>query len=240
MNYTVVTLNKHPELAHSLIESIRNTHKTQPRIIVVGDNHSEKFGPNVITIESKEPFVFARNANLGIETAGRRDVILMNDDTQVLQENALHILASTAAKFPRIGIMSPLIDGGVGNPYQTEKHWRPEFPDVIGIQGEKHDSLPVCFVCVWLGRRMIDKVGKLDEAMVNYGFDDNDYCIRARKAGFETAITKLVKVQHGAGGAILDRGRNWSSSFARVKNLKTNEEYFRNKHAEQVRISPLL
>lgn len=240
VNYTVVTLNKHPELAETLIESIRKTHANQPRIIVVGDNHSEKFGPNVVTIESKQPFCFARNANLGIAAAGRRDVILMNDDTQVLQKDALHILASTAAKFPRIGILSPLIDGGVGNPYQTEKMWRQEFPDVIGIQGESADSMPVCFVCVWLSRRLLDKVGKLDEAMIHYGFDDNDYCIRSRKAGFETAITKLANVQHGSGGTALERGRNWSSSFARVEFFKTNEEYFRTKHAEQIRMSPLL
>lgn len=240
MNFAVVIPNKHLELARNLIHSIRLTHDLTPLIIVVADGHSEEFGRNTQTIKSPhEHFVFARNVNLGIIAAGNKDVILANDDCHLIQKDSLSKLVSVAARHPRLGILSPLIDGGVENPYQRCDNWDPKWPEVIGIPGTEWNSMPVCFPFVFLSRAMINAIGLLDEQFDGYGFDDNDYCLRARRAGWETGITGAVTVMHGSGGSELDRGENWSQSFAHEEpGRPSNEALFRSKYPQPITILP--
>lgn len=162
-----------------------------------------------------------------------KDVILCNDDMTCVQEDFFHRLASIANKYPRCGLMSPLIDGGVGNElqqYPANGFW-PQGAEEIAIQGTALDSIPVCFPCVYIKRKLINEIGGLDEKLIGYGFDDNDYCIRTRKAGYMTMITRQLYIRHGLGGINLDRGNNWSLSFAKEPPTKSNQEYFIKKHS---------
>ena len=45
-------------------------------------------------------------------------------------------------------------------------------------------------------RRVIEDVGLLDERYIDYGHDDDDYCYRARRAGYEIWICHDVQVNH--------------------------------------------
>ena len=88
---------------------------------------------------------------------------------------------------------------------------------------------------------MISTIGPLDENFVGYGFEDNDYCIRARRAGWETGITRQVCVKHGSGGDQLRRGENWSLSFAKeTETRKDNLQYFLSKYPQKVTVMPQL
>jgi GT2 family glycosyltransferase len=93
--------------------------------------------------------------------------------------------------------------------------------------------IPVCFPCVYIKRELINKIGLLDEDYIYYGFDDNDYCLKANEADYWTMITNKLYVKHGLGGAKLERGLNWSLSFARQGQQQTNEEIFRSKHQKK-------
>jgi hypothetical protein len=74
-------------------------------------------------------------------------------------------------------------------------------------------------------------VGQGDSEFVGYGFDDDDYCIRASEAGWYTAVTPLLHIKHGTGGNVLDRGKNWSCSFAREeKERPSNMDVFLKKY----------
>ncbi|HCV42688.1 MAG TPA: hypothetical protein DGH68_04325, partial [Bacteroidetes bacterium] len=63
-------------------------------------------------------------------------------------------------------------------------------------------------------------------------FDDDDYCYRVRAAGWQTHIVKSLHIKHGDGGAALDRGKNWSCSFAKQKDLPSNIEVYLNKYPQ--------
>jgi GT2 family glycosyltransferase len=54
----------------------------------------------------------------------------------------------------------------------------------------------VCFVCVLIPRTTIDAVGLLDERYVDYGMDDDDYCLRVRQAGLKIGIFDGCFVDH--------------------------------------------
>jgi GT2 family glycosyltransferase len=213
MSYGIVIPNRFTDVIRPLVDSIK---KFEPntRVIIVADNHTCSHGFEIIT-HGMEHFQFSKAVNLGIQKLEGSDVILLNDDC-VLLEPTFNQLAEMSNRYLTVGLISPLIKGCVGNPVQRfheYKKWWNDFENIKLVWGKE----PVCFPCVYLKRSMIDKIGMLDETITGYGFDDNEYCMRARREGWETAVTSKIVVQHGDGGISLGegRGKSWSVSFAR-------------------------
>lgn len=247
MTYRVVILNRFPDLAQRLIGSIRKTHENPPPILVIADGHLEQFGPGVETVPAQPgPFCFARNANLGLvrNQIDGLDTILINDDCELVDDGTLDALAAEAVP-SEIGMVAPLVDGGIGNAYQDYRRkaelWRPEWR-TINLTGTTPNSLPICFVCVYIKGAMVQAIGPMDEDLLGYGFDDNDYCIRARKAGWKTALVGLLRVKHGDGTPGNALGKSYSTSYARNPHLaemiQLNQAVFGRKHA-LVPIAPI-
>lgn len=229
-DFVIVIPNKYPELARNLIGSIIAAHDPPPHICVVTDNHKTQFDA-ACSIEATGPFVYAKSVNLGINAYPNYDVVLCNDDCECMTELFFFRLRHLAYQYQNIGILSPLIDGGVGNEWQQFPPIAPwtmkMLPEVIGLEQT------ICFPCVYIKRQVIQQVGVLDEEYTNYGFDDDDYCARAREAGWITAVTKSLHIKHGTGGNVLDRGKNWSVSFAKEETPRqSNIEVFLRKHPQ--------
>ena len=158
-------------------------------IIVVDDGartpESEPELPRVQWVDGWKPFVFARNVNLGIAAAGDADVIVMNDDTQLVTPDGFsewHRLMQTRPDT----ICSAGIIGTVYNlrqQAQSTATFRPE---------AKH----LAFVCVYFPRTVLDTLGPLDERFTGYGYEDFDYCERARRAGLKLATWDGCVVDH--------------------------------------------
>lgn len=53
--------------------------------------------------------------------------------------------------------------------------------------------------CLLIPRRVVREVGLLDEGFGPGGFEDYDYCLRVRLAGYELAIAEDVYVHHFGG-----------------------------------------
>jgi GT2 family glycosyltransferase len=235
MNYGILILNKYPELANICIDSIK-AHESTPdvTIVVVCDNHSGEqiTHDDVHKIGVYGPFVFSHSVNIGLAFLQEKDAFLMNDDVTIVEPNSIRQCAVLACAFPNIGMLAPIVDGGVGNPYQdanmTKDLWPPDKWH-LDLPGRTSASLAVCFVAVYLKRKMIEEVGLMDETFTGYGYDDNDYNIRARRKGWRTTITRLVRVKHGSGGAEFKQGENWNVTYQR-ENRPSNIEIFRRKY----------
>lgn len=237
MPVSVVTLSKHPEITRKLVESVLRHEAPPLEVIVIADGHSEKFPGATTFTRHDDRFIFSRNANYGINLAGSNDVILMNDDCQIVEKDTLARLTAWAQGSTTLGIGSPMIDGGVGNPAQMWGRKRQLWPAQwieMEMSGRRADSLPICLVAAFLKRRMIAEIGPLDEKFVGYGFDDNDYSIRARRAGWKTSILGNIRVQHGAGGTDNTAGVTYSSSYAKradyLSSQEVNARYFVSKY----------
>lgn len=178
---TVVILSKTSANLLPCVAAVRK-HEPECRIIVVDDGLDKSPG-DVRCIPGVKPFVFARNANLGI-AAAQDDVILLNDDALLQTPRGFTVMLDELAARPDYGLVGATCNN-VGN--------RNQFPQGIGFRFEPR---MVCFVCVAIPKSTIAKVGLLDERFVGYGFDDDDYCLRVRTAGMKIGVTDNCYVDH--------------------------------------------
>lgn len=209
MSFSVIIPSRNID---NLVACVKAVREHEPRVpVIVVDDGIEGWSDriDVLRIGGIKPFVFARNCNLGIMDAfghrhgeqqhpdgnwvvwGTHDlanscdgVILLNDDALLTTPGGFTALAAVAADHPEYGVIAAACDN-TGNPNQRPK----------GI-GLREDPRMVCFVCVYIPRRTIEKVGLLDERYVGYGMDDDDYCFSVRKAGLKVGIFDHCIVDH--------------------------------------------
>lgn len=200
---TLVTLTGFSDIFDDFRDSVEEHALSVPRVVVTSNGVQLSVGSGRWTIvPGVSPFIYARNANIGIRQVPHGDVILVNDDVTFTSDGFVSDLAEAAARYPRLGILSPLVMGGVGNPLQAYSlSWGNRFT----ISEER-----LAFVCVYIKRCVLDEVGPLDERFFGYGGDDDDYCARVQRAGYLLGVTPEVVVRHGFGGA------RSSSSFERT------------------------
>lgn len=218
--FGVVIPNRYHDIIQPLIASIHNhIRHPRPEIVIVADNHNRDYGFRRIDYNEQE-FVFAKSANLGINAMPNKDIILLNDDCRLLEDEFFTKLAWLARKSPMTGMLSPLIVGCVGTAAQRY-HEKNLYWDSDEAFKPIRDPEFLCFPCIYLRRQMLDQIGLLNERIKVYGHDDEDLCRRAHKAGWQTVVTSVAKIQHGDGSDLLSEGRgiSWSMSFARRKPL---------------------
>jgi len=189
VNLSIIIPSKTASNLVASVMGIRHNDLRRPSlpVIVVDDGlDMNDTLPNVRYVQGVKPFIFARNVNIGIAAAGDDDVILMNDDAVLRSRDGLSDMVLMSRLNPTIGICSAAIDGEVCIDKQRRR----------GSGMRTIDGM-VAFVCVYIPRRVLRAVGPLDESFDGYGFEDFDYCKRARAAGFEIAVFDGCVVEHG-------------------------------------------
>jgi hypothetical protein len=132
-----------------------------------------------------KPFVYARNVNLGIQAAPlKNDIVLLNDDALLKSTNGLGFMSDQSYGHDKFGIIGACSEA-TGN-----------FRQLPGDYYLREEPRMVCFVCVFIRRRVINCIGLLDECFTGYGFEDDDYCLRARQSGFKIGISGGCFVDH--------------------------------------------
>lgn len=113
----------------------------------------------------KEPYGYTKSTNLGIQIAKGEFVVLLNNDTILLDSPKnmwLEILRKPFDSNPKIGISGPSLS------------YCPNANDFFMI-----------FFCVMIRRSLFSEIGILDE-IFSPGFgEDTDFCLRAKKHGYE-------------------------------------------------------
>ena len=230
--YSVVIPNRFEDIIKPLLESIKR-YEQHPTVIIVADRHDRSYGYKKVKLSGQ--FSFAKAANTGIRAARQDDIILMNDDSRLVMPT-FNILNNIAYSDPKIGILTPMIDGGCGNLFMRADRtdlWSNR-PDLHFCNGRGGDR--VTFACVYLKHDFLNSIGLFDEGFIHYGYDDADMCIRAVKGGWKVAITNKLVVRHGEGGSKFVRGKNWNTSFKRThgEDYRASLPYIRAKHPDYV------
>lgn len=159
-----------------------------------------------LRVPGEKPFNFSRNVNLGIKAAGDLiyvttiggvprsimgrdgdDVVILNDDAILHTPGGFSSLQKVAQDHPEYGLVASTCNN-VGN----QNQWKQK----TGLL--RDEPRMVCFVAVLIPRRTLNQVGLLDERFVHYGCEDDDYCLRVRKAGLKIGIHDGCYVDHGS------------------------------------------
>ncbi|MDR2051747.1 MAG: glycosyltransferase [Deltaproteobacteria bacterium] len=83
----------------------------------------------------------------------------------------------------------------------------------------------ITFFCVLLTKEVVRKVGFLDTAFFPGGFEDDDYCLRARACGFECFNARDVFVHHWGSMSFKLLGHNYFQ-----QHVVKNRQYLEAKH----------
>lgn len=176
-------------LARRCLESIRE-HSSDYRLIFVDNGGGEplmdeldKHDCVVISPGTNLGFVKAVNAGIKISTAPF--VVVMNNDTE-----AAHLWLEK--------LSAPLVwKSGISGPKTTTKEsWQGNVPEGFAEFHTLSRKSMLAFFCAMFRRDVFEKVGLLDEDF-GWGFgDDDNYCERVHRAGFELVLVTSLTIPH--------------------------------------------
>ena len=208
------------EFTRACLDSLRKMDFPDFQVILV-DNASQnqegqrlkKAFPEIDLIENSENLGFAGGNNVGIRHAlekGFTHVMLLNNDTEVEPD----FLGEMIRKFnqnPKLGVVQPLILF-LHDPkkiWSAGGKWISAFGRAITL-GDRH---PICDYrfkkseldwatgcCMLISREALLKTGLLNQQYFAY-FEDVEWSLRFREAGFGIALAEKAIIYHEAGAA---------------------------------------
>lgn len=194
------------QLLESCVASIR-AHTGQPYELIVVDNGStdgtvEYCRRERITLIALPANVgFPAACNYGLRLATGDALLLMNNDV-VVTRNWLGNMLGCLTSAPDIGIVGPYTNYASGKQQrQVEYADLDEFQRIAASFNEPDPQrweplARIVGICFLFGRNLLDRIGYLDERFSPGHYEDDDYCHRARLAGFRHMLAGDVLVYH--------------------------------------------
>jgi len=227
------------EYTKRCLETLRNKTEFQNYAVMVVDNGSTDGSveylrsiPWIRCIENSDNRGFTRANNQAIALCDDgSDVVLLNNDTEVIQDDWLTQLQRSAYKSPDIGIVGARLrqPGGMlqhaGTYMPIDTFWGQQIGSLekdINQYNSDAEVEGVVFACAYIKREVLNKVGLLDEDYFSY-FEDTDYCLKAKRQGFKIIC---------CGSATLIHHENTSTRVNKVSHnelFRTSQDIFKTK-----------
>ncbi len=215
---TMVVPTRDGRYLESCIESVLR-HTTYPAFeVLIVDNGSEDPAildymtrhpdPRVRVMRDARPFNYSALNNAAVHEARGELVLLLNDDTEVASASWLDDMVSQVSR-PGVGVVGAKlyydngtiqhagvllgIGGVAGHAYRFWAH------DSSGYMGRlllAQTMSAVTGACMLVRREVWQAVGGLEEEHLAVAFNDIDFCLRVRQAGWRVVWTPLAELVH--------------------------------------------
>ncbi|MCS7458820.1 glycosyltransferase family 2 protein [Paenibacillus doosanensis] len=185
------------------LQSIRQHTLTPYEIIVVDNGSSDgsvdyclKNDVKLISLPWNRGFPIA--CNMGLRIATGDALLLLNNDT-LMTKNGLSNMLRCLYSSENIGIVGPMTNYASGKQMLGET-----FTTVEDMTERMNQTDPgkwmeverLVGLCFLLRRELLHKVGLLDERFSPGHYEDDDYCHRARQAGYRLMIAGDCFIYH--------------------------------------------
>jgi GT2 family glycosyltransferase len=231
----VITYGAREATLHCLASVARQTAHLSAEVTIIDNSPSGDLAremsidyPDFRVLPQAANTGFAAAANLAVDSAQGRYLLLLNPDTVVL-EGAIDRMLEFANRRPQAGIWGgqTLYEDGRINPTSCRRFpnlWSlfcsafaldTRYPNsplfaAMGYGGwQRGDERCVDVICgsfMLVHRSVWDRLGGFSPAFFMYG-EDEDFCLRAKQAGLFPAFSPLPKVIHSGSGTERDQGR---------------------------------
>jgi GT2 family glycosyltransferase/glycosyltransferase involved in cell wall biosynthesis len=167
---------------------------------------SEARNPRLKVILNGENLGFARANNIGIEAAADSEyLVLLNDDTIVTRHWLTRLIRHLQDE--PVGLIGP-VTNNAGNEGRIDVDYQiVEYKDVEAMEefaqarareyaGRSFDIPMLAMYCVAMRKSIIDEIGLLDEQFGVGMFEDDDFSLRVKQAGYRIVCAEDIFIHH--------------------------------------------
>lgn len=194
--------------------------KTPFRLLIVNDASPEpeitaylrelrQRDDRVLLLENSSNLGFVASVNRAMQESGDRDVVLLNSDTEVAAD-WLDRLRQAAANDRRAATVTPFSNSAeiCSYPRFCADNPLPDGLDTAALDrlfaaanGGRAIEIPTAVgFCMFIRRSCLTAVGLFDTESFGRGYgEENDFCMRARRAGWHHLLAQDVFVRHAGG-----------------------------------------
>ncbi|MBD9652996.1 glycosyltransferase family 2 protein [Ensifer sp. ENS09] len=153
-------------------------------------------------------FNFSRACNMGVDAARHDFILLLNNDVEPIGPQWLEHLAGELDD-PTVGAVGNLLlfpDGfvqhggvtlGAGTVARHSFHFLdPKGRGDKGLLRQRRDMSAVTAACLLTRKTLWRRLGGMDEEKLTVAFNDVDYCLKVREAGFRVVWTPAAAMLH--------------------------------------------
>ncbi|MFA6142756.1 MAG: glycosyltransferase [Candidatus Omnitrophota bacterium] len=213
------------DFTRNCIDSIMTNTLTPYRLIVVNNGKSistktylveikKTLGDNLVVIENPVNFGWVKALNQGIAVSSAPYICFQNDDT-VVTKNWLGKMINILESDERIGIVNPSWEGRPGRTSIDEYGARLE----NRYAGRYIETDWARGFSVVLKKKVVEKIGGIDEVYGLAYFDDVDFSVRAINAGFLVVLALDTYVYHHRNVTFFQvlKGNKWNDLHEKNK-----------------------
>ncbi len=199
-----------PEYTEMALASIRE-HTHVPYEVIIVDNGSNPEtvarvaaleAPDVRLVFNRQNLGFAVGCNQGMAAATGTHVVLLNNDVLVTA-GWLDALLAAHQRDPRVGISAPRSNRVAGHQQISEG----QYGDLSGLAAFAQERSKrfrdvvyatdrVIGFCMCISRDVIEQIGGIDPRYGIGNFEDDDYCVRVRAAGYKIVVCEDSFIHH--------------------------------------------
>jgi GT2 family glycosyltransferase len=180
---------------------------------------------SLLRLDENRGFAGAVNAGLAAAFARGADAALVVNDDACVEPDALGALVAAAAADPHAGVLAPrVLDAASGREVSRGERVRVPFVCLprtwLRVRGQARAPYRVSSVlgvAFLVTRTCYEMVGPLAEVFFAY-YEEVDYCLRARAAGFQIVIVPAAVVRH-AGFRGFAGGFTPLAAYLKARNL---------------------
>lgn len=203
----------------NLLESIRDCTDNYRIILIDNGSEPDEWRKTEKELENHRNFVirnpenlgFIKGTNQGIASSTSDIIVLQNNDT-IVEPGWLDNMIAAFDWDSAYGLVGPTAT--MADSWQNRKN----LPDHFFNGPVREVGGMLAFFCVAIKREVIQKVGYLSEEY-GLGFgDDDDYCERAKAAGYKLALRTDTTITHYHRTTFKKYVPNWESE--QKKNLR--------------------